>query len=890
MEGTTEAAVLVGRSGLVKDVARSLLDDSRSGVLIVGAAGTGKTAVSKAVLRELPPGGSVIRLVATRALASVPFGALAPYLSELPDSELDSFAAVLRAMSDRLKAEAVRPLFVVDDAQFLDRGTTELLARAVAVGAAEILATSRPGPSIPEQFLALWDDGLLSKFELTPLNRTGVHEVCKQVLGAEVSPWVSAVFADVTAGNPLMLMSLIEHERHSGAIVLRHGVWFLRAYPDLAGVPAADVIDQQLRSMTPEERTVATIVALAGPLSLGQILRFSSPKTVDALEAAGILAISAGHDRTVRTASPLLGEIIRHRAPAGQSATLRASLLQLPSTGMVGPETFLNQLRWSLDCGEPVPPGQLLQAAAAANTDLKPAAAIQAAQAVRDTRFLPEAKINLAYAHYLLGVPAEAAGDLAAAGPLPHGRQSYLAARLAARLPDGVDALVRERDGGEPAGSVGFDPSESSWSQMPAAGLAAGILHGQWDEPSADVESRLQDLIDATATIPEVRLPAVSLLGELRSAQGRLSAGLRLDREAWAGAVSGGLTLPLAQEELLARHCLSLVRAGEWGELGEVLDGYAAEYPSRLLYSGGMLHAMSGFALLHRGRFLESLAELILAVEELRIADPLEMLPFAYATAGYAAVLAGHLGEAQEQVQGFHTVTYSGLQSLRLLSEAYAITVERLTSGGGRGELEALADEAQVQGLRGVETDIRRLVLRNGDTGSAPALASSSSAVEGLEGRLLAAFARAVAAADAPGLVAISDEATAAGHGLLAFEAAQQAAVCLEHTADRWRLTAVQRRLHHLMVDAGISGQMPALRSGQGPVLTAREAEILELVATGSSNAEVAAALSLSPRTVEGHLSRIFAKLGVSRRAELLEVDREIHPPSVVPENAPELG
>jgi DNA-binding CsgD family transcriptional regulator len=900
MEGLAESAPLIGRTGLVKDVARSLLDDSRSGALIVGAAGTGKTAVFKAVLRELRPRGTVIRLVATRTLAAVPFGALAPYLSELPDSELDSYAAVLRAMSDRLRAEAVRPLFVIDDAHCLDRGTTELLARAVAVGAADILATSRPGPSIPEQFLTLWDDGLLTKFELAPLSRPGVHELCEQVLRAEVSPWVSAVFADVAEGNPLMLMSLIEHARTSGALVLRHGVWFLRANPDLAGVPAADVVDQQLRSMTREERTVAAIVALAGPLSLGQILRFSSPRAVDALEAAGIITVSRGHDRTVRPASPLLGEIIRRRAPAGQSATLRASLLALPSAGAVRPEAFLNQLRWSLDCGAQVPPGQLLQAAAAANTDLEPAAAIQAARAVRDARFLPEARIHLAYAHYLLGLHQEAIGYLEAAWPWRYGRTFYLAARLAARLPAGMNVPVQ---GGEADTAPGNGPepvspeptsNESSWSQSPAAGVAAGILHRRWDGPSSDVEADLQDLIEAAAALPDIRLPALSLLAELRAAQGRLTAGLRLDREAWTGGRTGGLTMPLAREELLARHCLSLIRAGEWAELAGVLDGYAAEHPARLLYSGGMLHGMRGFALLRQGRILESLAELILGVEELTIADPLEFLPFAHAAAGYAAVLAGRPGEAQDQAKGFRAAAYRGPQSLQLLCEAYCITVERLTGLIGltdrQGDLGTLADQAQRQGLRGVETDIRRLVLRNGDIGSAPALASSSSAVEGLEARLLEAYARAVSAADAPALIAISDEAAAAGQGLLAFEAAQQAAACLEHSPDRWRLTAVQRRLHHLMVDAGISGQAEIVHSEQGPVLTAREAEILELVAAGSTNAEVAAALSLSPRTVEGHLGRIFAKLGVSRRAELLEAKRESRHPLVVPEESPELG
>jgi DNA-binding CsgD family transcriptional regulator len=50
--------------------------------------------------------------------------------------------------------------------------------------------------------------------------------------------------------------------------------------------------------------------------------------------------------------------------------------------------------------------------------------------------------------------------------------------------------------------------------------------------------------------------------------------------------------------------------------------------------------------------------------------------------------------------------------------------------------------------------------------------------------------------------------------------------------------------------------------------LTRREAEVLARVAAGSSNRRIAAALSISERTVERHLSNIFVKLGVSSRTE----------------------
>ena len=54
----------------------------------------------------------------------------------------------------------------------------------------------------------------------------------------------------------------------------------------------------------------------------------------------------------------------------------------------------------------------------------------------------------------------------------------------------------------------------------------------------------------------------------------------------------------------------------------------------------------------------------------------------------------------------------------------------------------------------------------------------------------------------------------------------------------------------------------------QGPRLSAREIEVLRLVAAGRSNREIADALFLSPRTVTTHLTHIFAKIGVDGRAE----------------------
>ena len=55
-------------------------------------------------------------------------------------------------------------------------------------------------------------------------------------------------------------------------------------------------------------------------------------------------------------------------------------------------------------------------------------------------------------------------------------------------------------------------------------------------------------------------------------------------------------------------------------------------------------------------------------------------------------------------------------------------------------------------------------------------------------------------------------------------------------------------------------------------VLTAREVEVLRLVAEGHSNRRIADALYISPKTASVHVSRIIAKLAVANRVEAAAV------------------
>jgi DNA-binding CsgD family transcriptional regulator len=74
---------------------------------------------------------------------------------------------------------------------------------------------------------------------------------------------------------------------------------------------------------------------------------------------------------------------------------------------------------------------------------------------------------------------------------------------------------------------------------------------------------------------------------------------------------------------------------------------------------------------------------------------------------------------------------------------------------------------------------------------------------------------------------------------------------------------------------AGLGGARPrgarprGRAAGRLGALTPTERRVAELVAQGLQTKEVAARLFVSPKTVEGHLSHIYGKLGLASRTEL---------------------
>jgi len=92
------------------------------------------------------------------------------------------------------------------------------------------------------------------------------------------------------------------------------------------------------------------------------------------------------------------------------------------------------------------------------------------------------------------------------------------------------------------------------------------------------------------------------------------------------------------------------------------------------------------------------------------------------------------------------------------------------------------------------------------------------------------------------------------------------------------RFAALQTAGHHLSLGDAVAlaltisvpgRQLPAPRAIP---FTDRQVEVLRLLIGGRSDGEIAAALFLSPRTVQDHVSRLLAKLGVANRTEAVAV------------------
>ena len=432
-----------------------------------------------------------------------------------------------------------------------------------------------------------------------------------------------------------------------------------------------------------------------------------------------------------------------------------------------------------------------------------------------------------------------------------------------------AERLLRDVAPGAEAGWLDLTRSEAVRDPGEAASFASAAL---------DVALVTGDL--------DLELRALAQLGLAEVSLGETDRGLaRLD-EAMAAATSGEPATLETFADICCTLMLACERAGDSErpqQWSAVLDDFVRAHDHVTLLAFCRTCCADVYAA--NGRIDSAEAELELAVRELTAAGQRSRCIPPSARLAEIRVLQGRFDEAEQLLDGLEAepealrarvavriargepAAASALLTRRLdelgwtnllAAPLLAQLVEaRLLEGrldGATAAASALEEIADVRGRERVEalaTASRgRIAFAEGRTDAADLLLEAVNRFAALGARLDAARTRLELA-----------RALAVPSPEIAVDTARARA----HRARGARRAPRCRRCRRADALAGREGSSRAEGSG---LLSRREKEVLRLLGDGLSNREIAERLFISPKTAEHHVSRIYAKLGVSSRAE----------------------
>lgn len=880
------AESLVGRSVVISDIAGALTAESIS-IWVVGAPGVGKTAVAGAVEQSLGSGLPFVHLAASSSLSTVPFGALVPLLGELSVRDISSPLAVIRRTVRSLKQISGRkpevPIIMVDDAHFLDEGSAAILAQVVTAGEGRLFALSRDMPRVPEDIVGLWRDGMVRRVDLDTLTSAEVHEMCVKVLGSNILRSVSGVYGSLSAGNPMFLLALIEQAQRANHLVKRQGVWMLAGERPRADSVLSDLVESELSPLSKAQRKVLELVALAEPLPLRVLRELAVTSDIDALEIRRIISVGPAPQQLVRPIHTLYGEVVRQGMPAARSRMLHRSFVEHMDSEPSSVDGLLRHVGWALECGADVEDRQLLRAAIVANKLYQPSLALYVAESVKEPIYLLAAKVEIARSHYLRGDVDDARelleGVLESATNL---KTVTSAALLSAQLRSRTEAGRRdlkldadawrnatERIAGSDTEFHSADAVQLSLTGSRLLALYACSLEGIYPE----AETELRKMGEESRGSAETRLAALSLLGETLAATGRPEQGAQANERAMELVAGSEGRLLTYYEFVVSRYAIALIYGGQWDEAQELITRCLAQSPQILAYMGGTVNLITGLVLVRQGLVQSGLTELSPAIAAFRENDSEQLLPLALGVAAYAASLIGQDSLAREFADELFRLSCRGSRQLFLLGQAHAAAARVVMARdvASRDELRQMADEAIERGMASVQLVVLELAVRLEDTSAVRPLFNVATINESAPAVLLSRFASAVLAKDPEGLRKVSDDAVEARCFLVAADCLHFAVSLLEAQGAGQRARQFRAILSELVSRLEGITLYPPREGYYAPDLTRRERVIATLVLEGRSNKSIAEVLSVSVRTIEGHLYRIFAKLGISHRQDLTQ-------------------
>jgi DNA-binding CsgD family transcriptional regulator len=846
------------------DAIRSALVSGHSaGVVVVGAAGVGKTTLARAVTTSLR--SNVQWAVCTESSQSIPLGVFAARVS--PSASRDPVAMIASARESILAGE--NTMIGIDDAHLLDQLSATLVQQIAVDRAGRIVATIRSGESVPDAVTSLWKDGYLQRLELQPFTKQESIVLIQSVLGGTLEGLSADVMWESSGGNPLFLRHMIEGALEAGTLTEVKGVWQWRGRTVIPSGLAA-LLESRLNRAGDDVVNALKLLALCEPLDMDALCELAGVEAVDAAEVQGLIRVV--HDDpdiiNARFSHPLYGDVIRHRVGTALARKLRGRLVQvLRDRDLSSPASRIRLAQLYTGSDQVV------------DIDLLVAAA-------KDAIFLSDLPLGERLARKAF----ERGGGLRAAALLSR-------ALLWQGRPVEADKILTRFD---PADLDEFQlvqwgvPHLSNlfWSmnEVPRAHEVMALLCGRVMHPS------LRLIVDATASALAVH---ENRIGEGLPAAERVLSDPSTPKQAFEfAAFTAGLAMPVvgrggdfepiaarcrAEQKatdgmirVMVRYCdvLALTYMGELDLADQRVAEYA-EFSSAGQFLGwAIAKIMAGLVATHRGRFPQAVSSIEQALAALAAEAPLPwqlparlLLARAYAALGSIDQTERVLEDAKEHRGRSVALHYPQL----VIAKSWLAAAKGAQDSAVKLALTA-ADYARDAGQLAVEAEALHHAARFGDHRVASRLASVAERVDGPVVPLYARHAAALASCDGKALDAVSVGFEDAGLILSAADSAAQAVPLHARAGQRRTSAESSARALRLAEQCG-GATTPAIRSTARPLpVTSREREIVTLVAEGLSNREIAKRLTLSVRTVEGHLYRACTKLDVTDRDELAKV------------------
>ncbi|AVH59119.1 helix-turn-helix transcriptional regulator [Streptomyces dengpaensis] len=860
-----------------------------AGTVLIGPPGVGKTRLAREALADAARRGALTHwAVGTPTARAVPLGAFAAWAAPGDTGPAEALHRTLQAMC---RGAGRGGLVVgVDDAHLLDDLSALLVQQLALEGAAGLVVTVRSGVPVPEAVTGLWKGGRLRRLDVPPLGLQECAELLTAVLGGPLDAVSAERLWRLTEGNALFLRHLVEGERASGGLYEAAETWRWKGVATVT--PAlADLVAASMGELPDAVGEIVDLLALGEPLGTRLLSGLVSPGAADAVEAAeerGLLTVVEDDGRLLaRLAHPLYGEVRRARMRRLRGRRLRGMLARAlePSDTAEAAEPPTHLLRRALlRLDSDLPPDARLSLRAAGQAallvDMPLAERLARAALAAGAGFPAQLIVTTAVMAHTRAddLPAELGvlTDLARSdlehvqAAVPQILGLALVAQDTAGALDALAATATHLH--DPVAHRYLAAIRSYLRLLAAAGDTDALHDAATAAPAGTATGAPEPVLLANLT----RTVAHAVRGQSRLARDSAAQARAAMARSWQ---LGFLRIPLSLAEV----------AGEW-LAGRTEEAVALALAYRTVdvnipFGAELSGCVLGEALLEQGRPGDAERLLRDAVGGLREhGNAGGFLLFALVALARAHALRGRMGAARRtlaQAESVHSPTFAVRDPELWVTRAWTAAAEGALS-------EALAHArtgaklAAARGHPGYEVWALHCAVRLGDAGRATAerLAELAEEVDGPAGRGAARHAAALHADDGEALRAAADDLARTGAPVAAADAHAQAADAFQR-AGRAGSASTAAAAADRLVTACQGVRTPALLAWARPLpLTRREREIALLAAAGLSNQQIADRLTVSVRTVEGHLYRLSAKLGVASRTELAHL---LEPPPPEP-------